>query len=412
MNAQVKKFFPAQNEVRLLICTKTKGGVLLDGGLYKQGIHFHWPDILVVVDKAMAIRKGIIVGLQGTGPDSTLDWMADIGMKDPPWNTIIDDAVYRPHDRDERSGGLRLIGAPKAKKCNHCPGTIGKERLDNGELNPKYEKEPMCDVCQFKNNKYIIDDNVYLLSDVLINDRPDEQQHKDICKNMKRMFRLTTVRANDCTDETPGFFLFDPSMKADPPPQIQNPKPGSGHKLGKPKVVTKSNSEDKVDGRKIAQFKEITDPEIAKIMRSLLIEHSEKYRDSKMKILFDGKYKYKVLLTNTGAKYCKNKGDYHSQNNVYMEIFKTGSSFNFKCVMKCWSTNPVVYRPSGMTCKCYTSHQKVTVPLNQSERLFIRDANEQTLKDAMNPLIRLHTLEAENKKLLEENAKRRKTATS
>eukprot|EP00966_Prymnesium_polylepis_P104801 2427734-Prymnesium_polylepis.1 len=98
-------------------------------------------------------------------------------------------------------------------------------------------------------------------------------------------------------------------MKADPPPQIQNPKPGSGHKLGKSKVVAKSNSEHKVDGRKIAQFKEITDPEIAQIMRALLIKHSEKYRDSKMKVLFDGKYKYKVLLTNLGAQYCKKKAN-------------------------------------------------------------------------------------------------------
>ena len=33
---------------------------------------------------------------------------------------------------------------------------------------------------------------------------------------------------------------------------------------------------------------------------------------------------------------------------------------------------------------------------DQAERLFNRDAKEQTLNDAMNPSIRLRTLEAEN----------------
>ena len=361
MNTQVKKFFPEQNEVRLLICTKTKGGVLLDDGLYKQGIHFHWPDIFVVVDNAMVIRNGIIVALKGTGADSTLDWLTDIGMKDPPWDTIIDEAVYRPHDRVERSGGLRLIGAPKAKKCTQCPRAIGDKKKPFDD--PIYDPEPMCDVCQKKNKKYIIDDNVYLLSDVFINDKPDEQQCSAICNNMKRMFRLTTVRAKDDQAETPGFSLFD----------TQPPQPGGGHKSGKAKVVAKSNSEDKVDGRKFAQFKEITDPEIGKIMRTLLIRHSEKYRDSKIKVLFDGKYTYRVLLTGEGARFCKNKGDYHSQNNVYMEIFKkTDSPFDFSSVMKCWSTKPVVYYPSCQTCKCFASIP-VRLYREQAERLFKKE---------------------------------------
>ena len=115
MNVQLQKFFPKLGDITLLICTKVRGGVAVKGGLYKQGFHFHWPSIVVVVETALSIRQGIIIGLQGTGSDSDTDWKALIGLSDPDWDKIVDKQVYRSNEGTERYGGLRLVGAPKAK---------------------------------------------------------------------------------------------------------------------------------------------------------------------------------------------------------------------------------------------------------------------------------------------------------
>ena len=51
-----------------------------------------------------------------------------------------------------------------------------------------------------------------------------------------------------------------------------------------------------------------------------------------------------------------NKGDYHRQQNVYMEIKKRVTDYEFDSHMCCWSTKDVVYRNG--TCRDYQSVPK------------------------------------------------------
>ncbi len=327
MNSQVQKLFPTQNRLRLLICTKVRGGVPAtakgQNGLYKQGIHFHWPDLVVVVEKALIIRGAIIRGL------NRVDFTAHLGINEPPWTEIVDAAVYRPHDRHERSGGLRLVGAPKAKKCTYCPSRT------------EHDKHPMCTVCELKNERHIVDDNVYALTDAVVNDAPNPELLRSLTKCLARMFRATSVRADDAKPETPGFVLYDETLK--------NNLPQDGRR--KKGQVMKGESE-KVNGRLIVNLLQITSPQVVDTMRQLLVQHSEMYKDSKMRIMFDGKSKYRVFLTGDGAHYCLNKKGFHNQEHVYMEVYKTASSV--LSYMKCHSKKEVVYN-GVCTCKQYQS---------------------------------------------------------
>ena len=182
-------------------------------------------------------------------------------------------------------------------------------------MNPLYEAEPWCDVCFKKNNKHVIDDNVYMLSEVVVNDTPDEEKCRAICSNFHNVLRLTTVRKPDNATETPGFCLFDPQLKA---------------------ALKKKNG----DGRKMSGFKLVTDRAIANIVRELLVMHSDKYKDSGIKVYFDDKFTYRVQLLGFGSQYCLNKGDHHTSQHVYLEIVKTGSARCFAHRMRCLVDKP------------------------------------------------------------------------
>jgi hypothetical protein len=249
----------------------------------------------------------------------------------------------------------------------------------------------MCVVCQKKNNKYVIDDNVYQLSDVILNDKADDDECVRINKNFKRVLILTSVRVKDSTVETPGYVLHDPTLKGEPK---------SKGKTGKATKV------DKVDGRAMISFHEVTDPQIVKIMRTLLVQHSDKYADSKMKITHDGKNRYRVLLTGVGSHYCLNKCGYHRQNHVYMELVKTGCWSSCKSWMRCWSRNPVVYRTSERTCKDYDSVPK-PVFRDATANLFPSIGTETAKK--MNYEARADAWVAALEKQKEDRAKRVKT---
>lgn len=357
MNQKMRLFFPEVGALKLLVCTKQNGGTYVEKtGSYKHGIHFYWPHLIVVVNKALAMRNGILRGL-----DLEDDWTAELGVHRPDWNRIVDRAVYRAHDAHERSGGLRLVGAPKAKKCVSCPKPEPKFFAD-GTRNESPDPRPPCAVCHRKNNCFVLDRNVYRLTSVYVDGTRDDAERDRINRCPARLFRLTTVRADESQQETPGFTLYEKDL-------ADNETVASG-----PRRPRGARDECKIDGRKFRGFKQVEGREVQEVMRTLLVRLSEKYAQSKMRIMFDERGKYVVMLTGDGAKYCLNKCDYHTSNHVYMEVQRKMCAQTYVARMRCWSSKMVVYPPHGTTCRDFYSFPEVVLTGDQVRALRLSPA--------------------------------------
>ena len=321
-SAQIARCFPKEmNGFRCVVCTKVLGGVRYgDNGLWKNGLHLHWPDLLVHVDTALELRECMKVGLE-----QVCDWSEHLGVRDPDWNDIIDEKVYRKNGRAERSGGLRMIGAPKATKCPN-----------------KHNLGVDCHMCKGLNNQHILDFNVYMPFFMI-----KLGEYIDLQKNNSHYYLLTTVRCCDGVSPTPGFQLY----KGAPRPAL--PKEGKGKKGGE---VPRS-------------FTIIEDQDVCKVMRTLLIRQSPTYTTSKMEVFYDKKFNYRVKLTGDHSTFCFNKGDYHSHSNVYMEVFKLTTN---KVIsrMKCWSSRPI-NRLSGDHCSRFKGN---SVFLKRDEQACLFDS--------------------------------------
>ena len=372
MNTQICKFYRGGRLVpRCLVCTKSLGGTARDDGAFKHGIHLHWPELIVTVEQALSIRLGVLRGLAFVD-----DWTSELGLATPDWEVAVDENVYRRDNSHERHGGLRLVGAPKAKACR-CP-----HRSTGGA----------CDACERKNNNHVLDLNVYVLTHVITGDTPDAAHLAYLKANFARVLSHTTVRCEDNVALTPGFELYEPSLRPPPPRERKRPRAGASS--------SSAVGEGKIDKRKLGRkFEEIHDPAVAQCLRKILVRHSDKYADSRMKILFDGTHRYKVLLSGDGAHWCLNKGDFHSGQNVYMDVFKAASGFEFRSVMKCWSTKAVVYPRSMCTCADFES-KPLPVWADEVRHLFTRQAEQLTAKDVDNPRARMQALHAQNRELM------------
>jgi hypothetical protein len=75
-----------------------------DKEYYKQGFHFHWPEIVVDNVTALDIRSNIVTSL--------VTIFGKIEYFNDPWEKIVDECVYKKN-------GLRLIGSDK---CNMADG--------------------------------------------------------------------------------------------------------------------------------------------------------------------------------------------------------------------------------------------------------------------------------------------------
>ncbi|NDC43141.1 MAG: hypothetical protein EBZ77_16600, partial [Chitinophagia bacterium] len=175
---QLDRFFPSA--YRCIVCTKTKGGTECAEGVWKHGIHLHWPEVVVQVEQAFQLRLSMIVGL-----DRRTDWTALMGCKRPDWSSIVDEGVYRrSSSANARSGGLRMIGAPKARKCKSCTSDI-------------------CVDCGFHNNRHVVDTNVYELYGVMCGSCFVDDS--ELRRDTRALVMATTVRRNAGVPLTQGY---------------------------------------------------------------------------------------------------------------------------------------------------------------------------------------------------------------
>ena len=328
VNQQLERFYKDASlppiTFECVVCTKSKAAPEVTPGMYKIGIHLHWPQLLVEIDSARQIRHSMAVALEKRA------WMRELGVDRVVWNDVLDDAVY--------CTGLRMLGAPKAKKCTACSKS----------------KDALCHVCNRMNNNHVIDESVYTLRMVVVGTAVDEERKARYSSNLTLLMRKTTVRSDE-ERVTPGYHIYDGCTLA--PPM---------HTDGRKRKAPDDDS-NRVKPR-FRKQSEVTNPRVHAVARELLVQHSPNYAESRMTIRFDGK-QYMVLLTGDGSGFCLNKGSPHGSQHVYMVIQQGKSSKLYESHMRCWCTKMIVRPVSGQTCKEYRSPHK-TLTSEQAARLF------------------------------------------
>lgn len=312
VNRQMQRFFAdAAPPLTLIVCTKNNVAPKADGeGLYKHGVHYHWPDVIVDAERALRMRAAMIVALERT------EWTEDeLGARPIDWCETVDESVY--------ASGLRLLGAPKAKMCHQCRGKTATN----------------CLLCG--NSRYLYDGAVYGLRTVLVGEAVDPDLTHSLGANATLLLKRTTVRAPEGTPLTEGYRVF---VGCPPVDNGRKRKAGGGSCL--PAGVE-------------ARYKRkppVTDPAVLTVLRNHLMRHSAHYEHSRMTVLSDGT-SYRVALSGEGGNFCINKGTDHTSQHVYMVVQRAKSN-RYASMMKCFSRKPVQRPATNQMCKSFLSNPK------------------------------------------------------
>lgn len=344
MNAKVKLFFAAIPEPLLVVCARNGDSKVVESGdgskpdLYKHGLHLHWPEITVDVERARQIRVAMVHGLD------FVDWTDALGAARVDWDDAVDEGAYRT--------GLRMVGAPKASDCV-CKKT----------------KEPDCTLCGGFYKKKVIDPRVYEFRMCLKGAHvANEILVTKTGVHVAKLLKYTSVRSED---------VYAPRTE---PYEVYKNCPALESRWG-----TKRKAQRQVDEAAkhlgptlFNRLQEVRCSEVTKIAREHLLKHSINYATSKMRIMFDGEHFYKVLLTGEGSHFCLNKGECHTSQHVYMEIYapykgrgreKEIDGGNVASRMRCWCKKNTV-RCSGVSCADYRG-KPIKLGLLEKARLFI-----------------------------------------
>ena len=336
---QTMRFYPEEAHESIGECfvlDKTGDDPLNEStGLYKHGVHVHFPKLMVDVDSAFQIRIGVLNGLTSY----TGSWTDVLGTNPgEEWNNIVDEAVYRT--------GLRMLGAPKATKCRSCPPL----------------KEGTCSVCKGQNRGYLIDRRVYKLCMVLdTNGERDLERERASRRNMPLLLSKCTVRSFIGTAVTEGYSIY-PGCPRLSPSQLADASTGKKRKLPLSSLAGGA-SKRSTDRR----FKDpVVNPRQLEIIKKYLLHFYAGYADCRVEANRNGN-KIRVNLHGDNAKYCMNKAGFHKSNNVYMDIERTG--LDGKVFMKCYCPCKTSTGRPGchLECSKMSSNPRAQKTLDRSE---------------------------------------------
>lgn len=287
------------------------GAVVRPSGKWKHGLHVHWPRLHVDVGRALQIRAGILSGLD------RISWKWELGVDRPDWDAIVDEGVYQASDR---GGGLRVVGAPKAKKCKACTPA-----------------DQMCPVCLRANNRHIVDvASVYVPTVWIVGEGERNVQALAV----GRLVRKTTVR---CWTEAPRLTTGYAVYQGCPPLSDASRKRSAGGGAKKRGAASVAGGDLPC---KLRRLEDVSDSEVLAIARRLVAAYSDKYKDARVSVR-RAPTKYVVVLSGDGATFCLNKGGYHNSQRVYMEVRKHLGEYH--TFMHCWCKCKVL-RSTGVTC--------------------------------------------------------------
>ena len=326
MNVQAQRFFPEGHAPLVcVVCDKTRDAdseraAEVIGALHKHGVHLHWPDVCVKQDGALRMRASMVAALDRE------TWEADLGVSKVDWADVFDESVYgTPSER--ASGGLRVVGAPKASLCPECKNVS--------------DRVSRCETC-FKRG-HVIDERHYKLFEVLRGDGVDEEWTRRLRNSWYMLLQMTNIRSDpDAHDTTDGWL-----------PYVGCPAPEPKDERGRKR---------KSDGieRKFKSKPEVVDPRVETVVSRLLTRFSPNYERSSFRMYFDGQ-QYKIPLRGDGSCFCLNKNDFHTSQNVFMAIrpmFKQASEYVAE--MGCFCACKKVRR-TGIECRDFRSrHIRIT----------------------------------------------------
>lgn len=348
MNATMQRFFDDRlgEDLVCVVCVKTGDAPPYgDAGLYKHGVHLHWPQVRVTVDQAYEIRAAFLAALERE------DWTPHFGTNAIPWDDAVDQSVY--------AKGLRVVGAPKAARCTACHNVTAQRQR--------------CAECDGRGHVY--DDSVYELGSVVVGTERSEERTTRMRANPRRVVDATTVHCDAGTAATPGYRRFTGC-------------PAVAQKNGKRRL---ENPQSRITGR-FRHDGDVTDPETLRIVRKHLILHSPHYQNTTITVRRDATHdkktqclivtKYRVYLTGEGARYCLNKQAEHRGNQAYMDICKTIGG-GHGSVMNCWCTKSDIRPLTGQGCNNYCLAPKT---LSKDDNLYLFPASAKGVQGEINAL--------------------------
>ena len=349
MNNQAQLFFPGdETPLRVIVCTKTgtaspvseRDQPVGEETLYKHGIHFYWPSVIVNWENCMRMRLSFIAGLD------KVDWTPFFNVKELNWNKFIDEAVYGK-DTANPHKGLRMVFAPKAVRCSVCKNNSVSRMT--------------CKHCS--KHGYIYDHRYYKLCTVLKGQCIDEEASRLLMVNKAKLLNETSVRTSH-TEASPGWLSYDGCPGLAP----------SSHPPASSKSVTKAFG---------TSFKtEISNDVKEAVFMELLLKFSDHYAQSSIRMVYNSTHmEYRVALRGEGSSYCLNLKDFHNSQNVYMVVRPHGQkSDQFIAVMKCFCKCNKMSGGRSVMCSMFESRKCIW--LDQRQKRLLYDDVERPLKKA------------------------------
>lgn len=285
-----------------------------DDGDAKYGVHINFPSILVSTHESLVMREAIIVALQ-----------EQVDRRDIKWETAFDNAPYVGS-----AGGLRMVMAPKTRKCPACP----------------WSQHGRCESCT--NGKVMDLTRRYSLWNVVT------QTGDDNAELQTRLFRsggllaqYTSIRSNATHvlsqwKEYPGC----PSYSAIRTVSGRAPRAGKRHRVFQEDSTSKWPR------------KEITNPIAMQTIQDVFrTKFSDVYARVNITTVRSSGSKIYAQFSGFGESYCMNIQSNHKNNRVYGVI--DGSKARIRCHCTCLT---IEGRKTGKMCKDFATAEKQLTP--------------------------------------------------
>lgn len=336
----VCEFFPGKgSEHKRVIVSVSQ--ISMSKGLFKMGVHFHWPGLLVKRGMMLNIRFAVIRRLRsviGKAPNRYTTW-----------EKAIDQGVY--------DNGLRLFASFKAEDCSFC-------RKNRKKLKKEGIQSTMCIQClgigkihidrTYTDVKMVLDESGQIDQDQLIRCRSD----------LDHLYRCTTLRRPNDRDDSEHFvtpkWVID--IKAEEMAQDIEEMCASDKKrrrlsmrkdLAKEYVSADTNS----DYRPVLQHPDFEDRQRTVALVHETIKSNYSYMASaKIKsIKYENVGRYYIVKTD--CRWCPNKGDHHATSKIWFRI-------SFETIgVHCFSKVDIVRSHGGKRCRNSVSDRMRTPDL-------------------------------------------------
>lgn len=300
--------------------------------LWKHGVHLHVPDLHLSLREALLVRAGLAASL-GRAPE---EWIPLLGraLDRAGWEDILDEQVY---SKRANGGGLRVIGAPKAKRC--CAGCPACAPYGGFAVDPSF---------YWPSQAYSGWAGADEGAEPIFPPRLDEATLRSLNRGGEGgvilALKLTTVRTS--ADQIhPGFVEYQgcPVLPADSvffrgpaaAPASEGKKRLALSKHEKEALRLKDNR-GMASSRAASESVVVTDPAVRRTVLAILVEFSPHYRNVTTQIRLINNERYYVVLRDEGSRYCLNKGGFHNSSTAYLSIRKDARGrFTYEAVMKC-----------------------------------------------------------------------------